>query len=137
MSNNKIYENHILITNSAELKQWANGVRRFQSTPKNYKFDLQGLTSEDNQNISNAVNHYNNACGCKTGGLLMSLTFCGTILFFFITDGALSTVTLGQLLWLIGLAIAGALMGKAIGILWSKWKLIQLSNELLNTIKPN
>lgn len=135
MKKDKISE--ILITNSSELKQWAYGVRRFQSSHKNYRFNLQGFTPEENQKISMQVNRHDSTCGCKTGGLLMSLTFMVLSIYYFISGGTFSNITLKQILWLIGLSFAGALVGKGIGILQSKWKLIKLSHKLLDNLNQS
>ncbi len=130
-------ENDILINDLIGLKEWAYSLHKFQQTENVYHFKLPGYSISENLKLSNQVNHYNKECGCKLGGLFMSTTFAIVLSHFFLTGGQFSSVTYSHVLWLIGLIILGALVGKGISLLHARWQLIKLSNRLMHKLKKD
>lgn len=126
----------IVIDNQAAFEEWEKSLHRFNSNRdlKTYVFDIAEFSFYENLNISTEVDHYNAACGCKTGSFMMSLTVVTLICNFFISGGRFSEITFYQVLAFIGLTLLGALTGKMIGLLHAHWNLIKISRDIKKRI---
>lgn len=141
MSENKNIQvrKEVLIDNLSAFKEWSISIRKFQfqNDLVTYNLKLPEFSPDENQTISNQINKYNNACGCETGSLFMSLTLIITIAGYFISGGKFSAITLYQVLWGAGITLFAALVGKGIGLLFARWKLIKLSDGLVERLNVN
>lgn len=129
----------VLINNLATFKEWSISLRKFQLEKDlvTYNLKLPELSPDENQMTGNQINRYNNACGCETGSLFMSLTLISTVAAYFISGGKFSTITFSQVLWGAGITLFAALAGKGIGLLFARWKLIKLSDSLEERLNVN
>ena len=111
---------------------WVKSLQKFNlnNELKTYAFNLPEFTTYENLNISKQVNYFNTACGCKSGGFVMSLTFITILCNFFISGGRFSAINLQQILYGIGITLLGALAGKTAGLLHAHWSLLKLANSL-------
>ncbi len=122
----------VIINDHTSFKAWEKSLHKFSlnNETRSYAFNLPEYSFYENLSISTEVDYYANACGCKTGSFLMSFTFVATIANYFILGGAFSTLTVYHILSLIGITIAGALTGKAIGLLNAHWNLIKIARSI-------
>ena len=136
MNKNVQARKEVLIDNLSTIKEWSMSLRKFQLQNDwvTYKLSLPEFPQEENQAISNQINRHNNACGCETGSLFMSLTFIITVAGYFLSGGKFSALTLYQVLWGLGIILLAALAGKGIGLLFARWKLIKLSDSLIEKL---
>jgi len=135
----KTEKKEIVIDNPTVFREWVKSQRRFrfQNETSLYSFKLAEFTEAENTRISKKVNEYTNACGCKSGSLLMNVVFALTVTCYFILGGKFSSITLNDILWCAGITLSAAFTGKVAGLLQARWNLIQFSNNLsfkVNTI---
>lgn len=128
----KTEKKEIVIDNITSFREWVKAQRkfRFQNETSLYRFKLTEFTDDENTRISKKVNEYTNACGCKSGSLLMNVVFALTVACYFILGGRFSTITLSHVLWCAGITLSAAFAGKLAGLLQARWNLIQFSNNL-------
>lgn len=98
-------------------------------------FDFDGLTNEDNFRYNKKFNKYYFACGCNTGTFfifisitLILILYCSNLFF---TNTSLFNGIIYSIIFIVGFAV----LGKFIGLLIAKLKLIFLVNELNKLIK--
>lgn len=97
-----------------------------------YNFQLAGFSAEENERLGILLNSYSKECGCNAGSFIMSMSSIGSITYYFISGGTLAAAGLHHWLWLAAFAAAGALMGKLIGVLHARWKMIRLINNAIS-----
>jgi len=126
-----------LIDKLSTFREWGHSLRefKFQNELLIYRFSLPELSVDENLKISNRVNDYHNECGCKSGSLFMILTLIITVSTYFIYGGNLSSITLYGIIWCISIILFAAFAGKGIGLLYARWKLIRLSQNLQRRLK--
>jgi hypothetical protein len=98
------------------------------------QFQLQGLSSEQNQSFSALASSYQNACGCASSGFFMSVTIVAIVASYFTSGNHLSNITLPQILSFVGIAVLAALTGKLLGLFWARWRLLRLATSVHNMI---
>jgi hypothetical protein len=134
MNNSKLTSTRkeVRIDSLSDFTEWTRTLRKFSlnNELKTYTFNLTEFSVEENQRISGQVTEYHNACGCNTGSLTMTITLVSAVSYFFISGGTISTLSGNDILLGSGITIAGALVGKAIGLLQARWKLIRLAQHL-------
>lgn len=141
MSKNKNVQprKEVLIDNQSTFIEWSISIRKFrlENDFVTYNLELPELSPDENQMIGNQINRYNNACGCETGSLFMSLTLISIVAAYFISGGKFSTITFSQVIWGAGITLVAALAGKGIGLIFARWKLIKLSESLAQRLNIN
>lgn len=127
-----IIREKIVIDNAVAFEAWEKSLKRFDSRSdlKSYVFDMPEYSFYENLNITTEVDHYNSACGCKTGSFVMSMTFLVMICNFFISGGSFSQLTLYKILAFSGVVLLGALTGKMLGLLHARWNLIKIARMM-------
>lgn len=100
----------------------------------NIVIDLPELTIEENQFYSKRINKYYFACGCDTGTYFMVGAFLLSLMLFFFN---LILVEMGLFKWIIYsliLILLSAIVGKLVGLTFSKIKLYKTIKLLKNKI---
>lgn len=95
----------------------------------NVQFELRELSDEQNRSVSALANGWRTACGCASGSFLMSVTVVSLIANHFVSGGHFVDIGMRQVGTLVGMAIIAALVGKLIGLLWARWRLLRLATK--------
>lgn len=135
----------ILIYNHTSFKDWTKSLQKFSinNELRNYTFSLPEFTNEENQEISNQVNFYSTACGCKSGSVAMAFAFVTMLCHFFLSDQKFSEIEDYQFLSFIAILLVSAIAGKVMGLLHAHWNLIKLADDvkkrlnIIQVIKQN
>jgi hypothetical protein len=122
----------ISIDNHSSFEEWTHSLHKFKSKSeaKMYSFNLSELSFYENLKVTTEVDYYNTICGTRLGSILMKFTFLVMVISFLISDVKFSELTPYQVLLSMGVVLLAALIGKTIGILQSKWNLIQISRSI-------
>lgn len=124
------------IRDLASLGRWK---RRLWSTTWQRKlpvaqFAFHELSSEQNQSLSVRAASLRNACGCVSSGLFMSVTVVATVVSYFLSGQRLFNVSLADVLSLVGLTVLAALSGKLSGLIWARFRLLQLAARVNDAV---
>lgn len=122
-----------------QLRKVAHQLRAISFVRKlpDYQFDIPELSAEVNQKASQVMNKYKNECGCFTGGLFMGISVISVISYYLISSQSVSDVGLKHLIFFIVLISGGALTGKMIGLLWARFRMVQLVRATLALTNKN
>ena len=96
-----------------------------------YRFAIPDLSEAINDEASQQMNNYKNACGCFMGGLFMGVTAISIISFYLTSNEGFSEIDLTQSAILAAFIIGSVLLGKTIGLLWARIRMIQLSKKIV------
>jgi len=122
----------VAISDSESFQAWrrqVRGIAPFGKLPT-VMFQLPQCSHEQNRSMSALANRYQKACGCTSGKFLMSATFAGIVVFYFVSGGHLSSVRLAHIGLLAGLTVLAALFGKLLGLLWARWRLLKIAARI-------
>lgn len=97
------------------------------------QFQLRELSCEQNRSYSAASGKLQEACGCASGGLLMSVTVVALIARFVVSEG-ISNISLLGILSFLGITIVAIFAGKAVGLSWARWRLLRLATHVRSLI---
>lgn len=129
-------ENTLVIRDLASLDLWGRQLRnimRSHNLPA-AQFQLQELSSEQNQSFSALASSFQKACGCASSSFFMSVTVVAVVVSYFTSGNHLSDITLSQILSFVGIAVLAALSGKLLGLFWARWRLLRLATSVRNMI---
>lgn len=96
------------------------------SNMPDYQFTIPELSESINQEKSQLLNNYKNECGCSTGSLFMGVSIISIISYYLISKQGISDIDLKNLLLFTVLVIGSALIGKIVGLLWARFRMIQV-----------
>lgn len=96
-----------------------------------YQFIIPELSESTNHEVSQLMNNYKNECGCFTGGLFMGLSVISVISYYLISSQRVSDIDLKHIIFSTGFIIGSALLGKIVGLLWARFRMIQLVQKTL------
>ncbi len=102
---------------------------------RSYEFRHPLLDRQENERLTILLNDAMSACGCNVGSMLMALSAAGSIVYYFLSGGALEDVTLRHWLNLAAMTIAGGVLGKTAGLVHARWKLIRLVRHAFSRIR--
>jgi len=122
----------LVIRDAAALHDWRRQVRfvgRMRNTPP-VLFQFSQLPPERNLGMSALAREYQQACGCASASLFMSVGVAAMIAWFFATGGQLAGLSPVHVLALGGVAVLSALTGKLLGLVWARWQLIQIADDI-------
>ncbi len=98
-------------------------------TTMHYDFRLPELDRAVNDRLSAVMNRYAGACGCNSGSLVMSLGVLALLLEYFVMGGQFASIGARELWWWGGWAITFAVVGKLVGLLWARWRMISVIRD--------
>lgn len=90
-----------------------------------YTLQVMGLSGEENERLGILLSRYGKECGCNMGSFMMSLASIGASAYYFTSGGRLHSSSLRHWLWLAIIAAGGALLGKVLGLLYARWRMIR------------
>lgn len=91
-----------------------------------YQFVIPELSESTNHEASQLMNNYKNECGCFTGGLSMGVSVISIISYYLISDQRVLDIDLKHLIFFTVLIIGSALLGKIVGLLWARFRMVQV-----------
>ncbi len=122
------------VASAADLHALKTTFRYFASAPTQYEFALPALSAQENGHLGALMGSYAGECGCNSGSFVMTAGFVGIVINYFATGGRWADLEREQWLWLAGWTAAFALVGKAAGLLWARWRMIRLAGNTLDRI---
>lgn len=125
-----------VIDDNTSLQAWMQKLRTIVR-PRNLPIVLVQLpefSSGWNQSLSALANGYRSACGCASSGFLMSVAAVSSVVFFFISGGTLSDISIPHALSFLSITVLAALSGKLLGLFWARWRLLRLAASMHNMI---
>lgn len=102
--------------------------------PASLHFQIPSLSGEENKVYTALANRLQRRCGCKSGGLLMSIAMVAMVLDFYASGHRLADVSSTLILSFVGIAVLSALIGKVLGLVWSRWRLVRLAGSIRDVI---
>ena len=94
---------------------------------RHLKFAIAGVSEESNREASEKIASYQKECGCFAGGIAMGLCFLAYIVFVCVSgETPLNGGVLLEIAFFIALFVGSTLVGKALGKLWAKVRMIRL-----------
>jgi hypothetical protein len=100
-----------------------------------FLLDLPMLSRTTNHLISQRLNNYKNACGCFTGGLFLGISVILLSIYFIFGNISFSENILQIVFSSVGFVIGSSLLGKISGLIWARFRMIQLLGNLMFLIK--
>ena len=95
-----------------------------------YRFAIPELPEASNREANERMSNYQNACGCREGGLLMGITVIGFIVSYVISGRSISAFGVKEFLTFLGLFFVSTLVGKMFGVLWARVRAVQLVRRM-------
>lgn len=96
-----------------------------------FDFLIPELSRQANLELSRLMNSLKDECGCFVGGLFMGLSFMVLTSYFFISGNRFGDIDIQNTLVSIGIIIGSTLLGKMVGVLWARVRMIQLVRRTL------
>lgn len=103
----------------------------------NIRLDFSEINESEKNKWQNKLQQYYFACGCKEGSMTSLIFFISYWLYIFIFEGVRSI--LNWEVWMLSLIflIAGAVIGKVVGLVHSRYALIIAVRKLILTVSRN
>ena len=103
-----------------------NYTRQHLSKEPDFQFALPELSESTNLQTTQQMNNHKNDCGCFTGGLFMGISVLSIVATFVLGYQQLSDMDLKRFAFLALLTVACAMLGKLVGLLWARFRMIQV-----------
>jgi hypothetical protein len=128
----RVVDDTLVIRDSASFQTWRRQLRAITLTGDMpaVSFQLPELSYEKNQSVSALASSYQKECGCASGGFFMSLTVVAIVVSYFVSGNHLSNINLRGVLSFLGAAVLAAVVGKLLGLLWARWRLLRLAADI-------
>jgi hypothetical protein len=126
----------LVIDDACALRNWRRQLRLFGPIPETLPvlFQFPQLTPEQNLTMTTLTQEYQQACGCASASVFMSVSTVGSIATFLAIGGDLLTLRGAHVLALGGIAALSAVCGKLLGLVWARWQLIRIADNLSETM---
>lgn len=125
-------EKVLSLTELEELARWTN----FMSGPDQIEMQLPGLTEDENQHYQGEMNRYLAVCGCGEGKALLGLLVAGYVLFLWLRPAGFQGAGWAEFGTGFALACAGAMVGKAFGLMAARRRMNVLLTEVRGKLTP-
>ena len=127
------------IADGAALGLWQSALRRtfWSRDLPAVTFNLPHLTAPQNQWTTARARELQHACGCASSGFLMTMAVVCLTVAHFTSDSSSMLPTAIQALAAIGWILVAGAIGKLAGILWARWRLLQLAFGLRAAVGVN
>lgn len=120
------------IADDTALGQWQKSLRRtfWSRDLPVVTFKLPQLSAPQNQSITSRARELRQACGCASSGFLMTMAVVCLAVAHFTSDSSSFLPTARESLVAIGCVLIAGALGKLAGILWARWRLLQLAADI-------
>jgi len=125
-----------VIKSYTELYELHEHLRKFDVYHKGEKYRLQlpHLEADENNRITSIVNDYSGKCGGNTKNVAMGMTFTiYIIVYYFSEGGTFYSFGVDEFILLTICTLLGAIVGKLLGLIYIRWKMIKFIGKLLST----
>jgi hypothetical protein len=128
-------DDRLVIRDIAALRAWQQQVHDIVRPERlsAVDFELAELAVDDNQRFSRLANHYQQACGCTSGGVFMAVAVVA-MLGYYLATGGLTNLGARQAGHVIGTVVLAALLGKLAGLGWARWQLLRLAASVQRAV---
>ena len=99
------------------------------------RFELSMFPDEVNESISALANGWRDACGCASGGFFMTISVVSSIWFYFSSGGRFTDLSLQHVGVLVGVFVLATAVGKALGLIWARFRLLQQARRLTSKLR--
>jgi hypothetical protein len=96
-----------------------------------YQFAIPDLPESSNRQASQWMSKYRNVCGCFTGHLLMGVTLISFTVHYLASGRGISEFGLRDFAVFIALFVGSALLGKMLGVLWARVRMVQVIRKMM------
>ena len=129
---------NIVLNDLKDLNDLLNGYK-FSFLPRvgNIKLEFGAIEESEKSKWQNKLQQYYFACGCKEGSMTSIVSFLLYWLYIFIFEGVKSIMNWE--IWALSIIFlfTGAVIGKAIGLIYSRYALIIAVRKLMLAISRN
>jgi len=94
------------------------------------RFAITGLSEASNREASERMSNYQSECGCFAGGLLTGLFAITFIIHYFVSGHSFVGGGLKSVALLVALLLGSSLVGKILGLLWARIRMIRLIRRM-------
>jgi hypothetical protein len=129
-------ENILVVRDLSSVHLWRQRLRQLDWTwnlPP-VQFQLPDFSVEQNETFSALAAGFQRACGCGSGSFLMSAAVVAMVAIFFLSGNGFSDISFWNVLTFVGIGVLAALLGKLLGLLWARWRLLRLASRLCRSI---
>ena len=129
---------NIVLNDLKDLNDLLNGYK-FSFLPRegNIKLEFGAIEESEKSKWQNKLQQYYFACGCKEGSMTSIVSFLLYWLYIFIFEGVKSIMNWEVWVLSVIFFLAGAVIGKAIGLIYSRYALIIAVRKLILTVSRN
>jgi len=122
----------LVVDDADSLRNWRRQLRLIGRIPEPEPvlFQFSQLTPEQNLSATNLAREYQQACGCASGSVFMSVATVGAIAMFLAVGGDILALRGSHVLALAGIAALSAVSGKLLGLVWARWQLVRIADDL-------
>ena len=126
---------NIVLNDLKDLNNLLNGYK-FSFLPRegNIKLELDEIDESEKSKWQNRLQQYYFACGCKEGSMTSVIVFIAYWLYIFIFEGVKSIMSWEVWLLSIVFLFVGAVIGKAVGLIYLRYALIIAVRKLILTL---
>lgn len=105
------------------------------SNKSDYYFTIPQLSESSNQEVSQLMNKHKNECGCSLGSKFMGLGIVALICYFIIDQQPVFQKNFKHYIIIVSFIIGCAIIGKIVGLLWARFRMIQIVNKTIGLLK--
>lgn len=131
-------QHNIVLNDLRELHELLSNHRvSFLPREGSIKLDFEEINESEKDRWQNKLQQYYFACGCKEGSMTSLIMFFAFWLYIFIFEGVRSI--LNWEVWLLSFVclVGGAVIGKLVGLIYSRYALIIAVRKLILSISRN
>jgi hypothetical protein len=127
----------LVIYDLASLRSWRRQLLSITGVRYLPDFQFAELSYEQNSKASALARGYQKACGCRSGGVVMSATAVALLIWHVASGGHSFDSALAYLPSLAGIVLASGLLGKLLELLWARCRLLRLTRNLRVMVGQN
>jgi hypothetical protein len=129
---------NIILNDLKDLNDLLNGYK-FSLVPRegSIKLEFGGIEETEKSKWQNKLQQYYFACGCKEGSMTSLIVFFVYWIYIFVFEGVKSIMNWEVWLLSVIFLFAGAVFGKVIGLIYSRYALIIAVRKLMLSILRN
>lgn len=99
------------------------------------EFRLREFSDAHNRGFSAFAASMRRACGCAASGFFATVVLATTVIGYFGAGRHIADLTLRDATLALGSVLLAALVGKALGLAWARWRLLRLAYRIRDTVR--
>lgn len=101
------------------------------------KLDFAEISESERNKLQNKLEHYYFACGCREGSMTSLIFFLLYWLYIFTFEGVSNILNWKVWVWSVIFLIGGAVIGKTVSLIYSRYALIIAVRKLILKVSKN